>query len=98
MGERELAERERMKLPAKAQAKTDEQVKSEVLPSKKEKYELSSLVKSVKMKSKQVKLPSKGKTAKHDETLKFDGKDEDEQNELSNLVKSVKKKTKVRRK
>lgn len=38
--------------------------KSDVLPARKEKHELSSLVRSLKMKSKQVPLPSNGKSSK----------------------------------
>lgn len=38
--------------------------KLDVLPARKEKHELSSLVRSLKMKSKQVPLPSNGKSSK----------------------------------
>ena len=42
----------------------DEEEGLDALKSKKDKYELSSLVKSIKMKSKQVQLPSDNKTRK----------------------------------
>ncbi|XP_015889719.3 pre-rRNA-processing protein ESF1 [Ziziphus jujuba] len=86
MGEREPTDREHIKVPAKVQAEKDEQVKSDDLPLKKEKYELSSLVKSVKMKSKQVKLLSDGNTIKK-------GKEKVEKDGLATLVTSAKKKT-----
>ncbi|KAL4342663.1 hypothetical protein S245_035635 [Arachis hypogaea] len=65
-------ERENVKPPRGAQlssedsgmAKKGEEEGSDVLRTKKDKHELSSLVKSIKMKSKQVKLPSDGKTRK----------------------------------
>nr|GMC94853.1 pre-rRNA-processing protein ESF1 [Ipomoea batatas] len=44
--------------------------KAEELPSRKEKHELSSLVKSIKMKSKQIPLPSQNKVTKKSEKLR----------------------------
>lgn len=87
MGEQELGKRDHIKLPAKVQAERDEEVKSDVFPLKKDKYELSSLVKSIKMKSKQVILPSHGNITKK-------GKERVEKDGLATQVKSAKKKTK----
>lgn len=66
------AERENTKLPKGTQLSADdsgmmqkgEEEGLDLLKSKKDKYELSSLVKSIKMKSKQIQLPSDGKTRK----------------------------------
>lgn len=98
----EVAERERMKLSTTSkmpsderQLNKDEQVTSEVLRSKKDKLELSSLVKSIKMKSKQVQFPSNGSTSKKDAKLQSADMEEMEQpHDLSTLVQSVKKKSK----
>ncbi|KAM7516100.1 hypothetical protein LguiA_005683 [Lonicera macranthoides] len=61
----EMGRKQETKLPAEARTDRpemgkDENLKSDGLPLKKEKHELSSLVKSIKMKSKQVQPPSKG--------------------------------------
>ncbi|KAF5735917.1 pre-rRNA-processing protein esf1 [Tripterygium wilfordii] len=61
---------------------------------KKDQYELSSLVKSVKMKSQQVPLLPKGKTSKTGEKYKSAGIKGMGNHELSTLVQSVKKKAK----
>lgn len=62
--EKELGEGERTMLTENV-ANDMDQVKSSIdLQAKKDKYELSSLVKSVKMKSKQVQIPSIGKRTK----------------------------------
>ncbi|XP_048229987.1 pre-rRNA-processing protein ESF1 isoform X2 [Ricinus communis] len=73
----ELAEGEHKKQPAKSQLLSDEpdankneHLTSDAASSKKEKHELSALVRSIKMKSKQVQLPSNGKTKK-DEKIQF---------------------------
>ncbi|KAF8012696.1 hypothetical protein BT93_I0757 [Corymbia citriodora subsp. variegata] len=50
--------------PDDLQSEKAELPKSDVLPARKEKHELSSLVRSLKMKSKQVPLPSNGKSSK----------------------------------
>lgn len=97
-----MAERERMKLSTTSkvpsdepQLNEDEQVTSDVLPSKKDKLELSSLVKSIKMKSKQVKFPSNGSMSKKDAKLQSADTEEMEQpHDLSTLAQSVKKKSK----
>lgn len=73
-GHKELSpEREPTKLPKGTQLSSDgsgmmqkgEEEGLDALKSKKDKNELSSLVKSIKMKSKQVQLSSDGKTGKH---------------------------------
>ncbi|KAJ9172625.1 hypothetical protein P3X46_015840 [Hevea brasiliensis] len=97
----ELGEGEHKKQPTKSQLLSDEPVankneqrSADVLPSKKEKHEISSLVKSLKMKSKQLQLPSNGNTRK-DEKLQPRGAKEMEKPELATLVQSVKKKAKA---
>ena len=74
----------------------DEPLMSDVLSSKREKYELSSLVRSIKTKSKQVKLPFNGKTPGKSENMPVNRKEDKRQDhELSSLVRSVKKKARV---
>ena len=78
------------------EANKDEPLMSDVLSSKREKHELSSLVRSIKTKSKQVKLPSNGKKPRKSENMLFNKKEEKGQDhELSSLVQSVKKKARV---
>lgn len=97
-----MAERERKELSTTSKMPSDEcqsnkdgQVKVDVLPSKKDKLELSSLVKSIKMKSKQVEFPSNGSMSKKDAKLQPADMEEMEQpHDLSTLVQSVKKKSK----
>lgn len=60
---------------------------SDGLPERKEKHELSTLVRSIKMKSKQVQLSSNTK----DKKLQPKGLKETEKTELSTLVQSAKK-------
>jgi hypothetical protein len=99
---REVEERDIMKLSTTSKLPSDEpklnkdeQVKSDSLPSKKEKHELSSLVKSIKMKSKQAQLPPDRKMSKKDVKLQSAGKVKMElQHDLSTLVQSVKRKSK----
>lgn len=55
--EEESAERESL-VPAEPQVASTERGSSDAQSSKRQKYELSTLLKSVKMKSRQVKLPS----------------------------------------
>ncbi|XP_034684314.1 pre-rRNA-processing protein ESF1 [Vitis riparia] len=78
------------------EANKDQPLMSDVLSSKREKHELSSLVRSIKTKSKQVKLPSNGKKPRKSENMLFNKKEEKGQDhELSSLVQSVKKKARV---
>ena len=73
-----LEERENVKPPRgthlssadSGMMKKGEEEGSDVVKTKKEKHELSSLVKSIKMKSKQVQLPSDGKTRKDGKSRK----------------------------
>lgn len=67
---------------------------SDGLPERKEKHELSTLVRSIKMKSKQVQSSSNTK----DKKLQPKGLKETEKPELSTLVQSAKKKAKVLKK
>lgn len=98
----ELVERENLKLPmtshlpsVELQSNKNEEVKSDVLLAKKEKLELSSLVKSIKMKSRPVPLPSDNKMSKRSAKLQSAGMVEmEQQHDPSNLVRSVKKKSK----
>lgn len=84
----ELVEKEHLELPTTSHLPSDE-------PPKKEKHELSSLVKSIKMKSKPFQLPSDGKMSKKSGKLQSAGMVEKElQHDLSTLVRSVKKKSK----
>ncbi|KAK9990114.1 hypothetical protein SO802_025099 [Lithocarpus litseifolius] len=83
-----LVETEHLELPTTSHLPSDE-------PPKKEKHELSSLVKSIKMKSKPFQLPSDGKMSKKVGKLQSAGMVEKElQHDLSTLVRSVKKKSK----
>ncbi|TYK20826.1 pre-rRNA-processing protein esf1 [Cucumis melo var. makuwa] len=77
--------------PGEDEAKGDVPVKTEGDSSKKEKYELSSLVKSIKMKSKQLQLQSgDGKIPKKDRKHRFPATEEELQPPTKN--KSAKKK------
>ncbi|XP_062102719.1 pre-rRNA-processing protein ESF1 [Humulus lupulus] len=105
--QKQKAREEELLAPVEPQAITDEQVKSDAAgSSKKEKDELSVLVKMVKTKSKQVKLPSNEKSGKKDKNLQSNDKDQrkkkkhkKEKHELSTSVESVKKgKTKAQKK
>lgn len=82
------------------QSNKDEQVKSDVLPSKKkEKHELASLVKSIKMKSKQTQLPANSTMVKKDKKVQYAGVPETGRlDDLSTLVRSVKRKSRSLRK
>ncbi|KAK3037143.1 hypothetical protein RJ639_031030 [Escallonia herrerae] len=65
--EQEMARQERRALPGQPQLSDDlekHKNESDQLPSKKEKHELASLVKSIKMKSNQVPIPSVGKMSR----------------------------------
>lgn len=79
------------------QANQDEPLTSDMLSSKREKLKLSSLVRSIKTKSKQVKLPSNGKTPRKSENMQVHKKEGKRQqdHDLSSLVQSVKKKARV---
>lgn len=93
----EVEERHSIKLSTASKLPTNEPEfnKDEQIKSKKEKHELSSLVKSIKMKSKQVQLPPDRKMPKKDVKLHSTGKVEMElQHDLSTLVQSVKRKSK----
>lgn len=72
-------------------------MKSNAQSFKREKYELSTLLRSVKMKSRQVKLPSNGNALKKDGGLKSSGVEEKKKrkmkDEYSTLVQSLKRKT-----
>lgn len=93
-GEQQLVEGENEKQAEKAQLLSDdpamdrnEYMISDGLPERKEKYELSTLVRSIKMKSKQVQSSSNTK----DKQLQPKGLKETEKPELSTLVQSAKK-------
>ncbi|KAL6960442.1 hypothetical protein U1Q18_038207 [Sarracenia purpurea var. burkii] len=65
-----LKSKDQVKLPEPAQLPSDDpktrkngDLQSDELKSKKDKYELSSLIKSIKMKSKQLQIPSNSKTS-----------------------------------
>ncbi|KAJ8545715.1 hypothetical protein K7X08_018298 [Anisodus acutangulus] len=58
---------------------TSEKLQSDDLPSRKEKHELSSLVKSIKMKSQQLSLPSQGKVVGKNEKSRARAKEIDEE-------------------
>ncbi|KDP39086.1 hypothetical protein JCGZ_00843 [Jatropha curcas] len=93
---------EHEKQATKSEAQSDEPDKkktenADVLPSNKEKLEISSLVKSLKMKSKQLSVPSNSKKKKNGKLQTRDAK-EMGNHELSALVQSVKKKAKVMQK
>ena len=80
--------------PGEDESKGDVSVKTEGDSSKKEKYELSSLVKSIKMKSKQLQLPSGGgKIPKKDRKDQFPTTEEELQPPTKN--KSGKKQRKM---
>ncbi|XP_057952217.1 pre-rRNA-processing protein esf1 [Malania oleifera] len=80
------------RLPPGTHKTEEEHLKSDFLSSKKEKHELSSLIKSIKMKSQQVKLPSI-KKLKKDENLQSEGtRHKEETHELKALVQSIKRK------
>ena len=83
----ELVEKEHLELPTTSHLPSDE-------PPKKEKHELSSLVKSIKMKSKPFQLPSDGKMSKKSGKLHAVMVEKELQHDLSTLVRSVKKKSK----
>lgn len=100
-GEQQLVEGENEKQAEKAQLLSDdpamdrnEYMISDGLPERKEKHELSTLVRSIKMKSKQVQSSSNTK----DKKLQPKGLKETEKPELSTLVQSAKKKAKVLKK
>ncbi|CAK7355655.1 unnamed protein product [Dovyalis caffra] len=102
--EQQLVEGENKKQPEKAQLLSDDPAMdndecmiSDGLPEKKEKHELLSLVKSIKMKSKQVRSSSNSKQLK-DKKFQPKGMKELEKPELSSLVQSVKKKAEVLKK
>ncbi|KAJ4836910.1 hypothetical protein Tsubulata_034702 [Turnera subulata] len=76
---------------------TDGGMVSEILPAKKEKLELSSLVRSIKTKAIEGQLPSEGKTSKKVKLQKGD-KEVMKNPDLSTLVQSVKKKAKLLKK
>ncbi|XP_061973461.1 pre-rRNA-processing protein esf1 [Populus nigra] len=93
-GEQQLVEGENEKQAEKAQLLSDdpamdrnEYMISDGLPERKEKHELSTLVRSIKMKSKQVQLSSNTK----DKKLQPKGLKETEKTELPTLVQSAKK-------
>ncbi|GAV75883.1 NUC153 domain-containing protein [Cephalotus follicularis] len=100
-GDQEDVEREHLKSPANAQYSSDdpetnksEHAKSDVFSSKKEKHELSSLVRSIKMKSKQVQSTFSNRRTNKDDKLPLRGiMGKEKQNELSIplLVKKAKK-------
>lgn len=89
---RELVDNEPSNLPF-SDLEASMPMKSDVSPSKREKHELSSLVRSVKMKSKQVQLPSNVKRPKKDRLSSIDV----EENDVYQPLKK-KKKTKATRK
>ncbi|XP_050229795.1 pre-rRNA-processing protein ESF1 [Mercurialis annua] len=97
----EEAEEEHKKQPTKSELPTNEpdanrseHINSDVVASsKKEKHEISALVRSIKSKSKKVQIPSNGKANKNEKS-QFRGVKESEKPELSTLVQSVKKKAK----
>lgn len=100
-GEQLLVEGENEKQAEKAQLLSDdpamdrnEYMISDGLPERKEKHELSTLVRSIKMKSKQVQSSSNTK----DKKLQPKGLKETEKHELSTLVQSSKKAAKVLKK
>ncbi|KAL5557512.1 hypothetical protein UlMin_039748 [Ulmus minor] len=86
--------------PAKTQASMVEQLKPDISPSKREKYEFSALLKSVKMKSKQIKVPSESNMLKRDERLENREKKgkKEKHDDLSTVVQSIKRKTKAHKK
>lgn len=89
--------RESTKIPTNARMPSDDpdtrpHMKSDVSSLKSENHEFSLLVRSLKMKSKQIQLPSKGKMPKKNEGVQ--SKEVEEKNSISNLVQSLKKKTK----
>lgn len=92
--------RESTKIPTNAQMPSDDpdrhrHMKSDVSSLKRENHEVSLLVKSLKMKSKQIQLPSVGKMPKKDEGVQ--SKEVEENNGLSNLVQSLKKTKKLKK-
>ncbi|KAF9682156.1 hypothetical protein SADUNF_Sadunf05G0079400 [Salix dunnii] len=100
-GEQHLVEGENEKQDGKAQLQSDdpsmdrdEYMISDGLAERTQKHELSSLVRSIKMKSKQVQSTSNTK----DKRLQRKGLKEMEKPELSTLVQSAKKKAKVLKK
>ncbi|KAJ0098230.1 hypothetical protein Patl1_29164 [Pistacia atlantica] len=88
---RELVDNEPSNLPSN-DLEASMPMKADISSSKREKHELSSLVRSVKMKSKQVQLPPNGKRPKRDRLSSIDV----EENDVYQPVK--KKKTKATRK
>ncbi|KAH9710808.1 NUC153 domain-containing protein [Citrus sinensis] len=98
--QREQVIRESTKIPTNAQMPSDDpdrhrHMKSDVSSLKRENHEVSLLVKSLKMKSKQIQLPSVGKMPKKDKGVQ--SKDVEENNGLSNLVQSLKKTKKLKK-
>lgn len=89
--------RESTKIPTNAQMPSDDpdrhrHMKSDVSSLKRENQEVSLLVKSLKMKSKQIQLPSE---PKKDEGVQ--SKEVEENNGVSNLVQSLKKTKKLKK-
>lgn len=77
------------------EANKKELLMADELPSKREKQELSSLVRSIKTKSKQVKMPSNGKVPRDSENMHLNVEDKGREHDISSLVRSVKKKARV---
>uniref|UniRef100_A0A2P2L9E6 Pre-rRNA-processing protein ESF1 n=1 Tax=Rhizophora mucronata TaxID=61149 RepID=A0A2P2L9E6_RHIMU len=99
VNQQEVEGEEHRKVTAKAQllsdvpiTSKDEVANSDRLPSNKKKHELSSLLRSIKTKSKQVQSPSIGKKPKKEANSQPRKKDGMLKPELLNLVQSVKKK------
>lgn len=94
--QREHVIRESTKIPTNARMPSDDpdthtHMKSDVSSLRRENHEFSLLVRSLKMKSKQIQLPSEGKMPKKNEGVQ--SKEVEEKNSISNLVQSLKKKT-----
>ncbi|XP_060191975.1 pre-rRNA-processing protein ESF1 isoform X1 [Lycium barbarum] len=70
------------------EAVTSEKLQSDDLPLRKEKHELSSLVKSIKMKSQQLSLPSQGKVVGKNEKSRASAKKIDEERGIEENEKS----------